>query len=134
MNSLLCKNASRNERGGLIAPNIEMYALYVGHYFDSEGNCILKIGTTNNLHRRRNEHNINYKKSANHTMPLNGSFEYDFWLPLSKYNTLRYEDKNRQLWIEQEIGEFIRNDRFCCTEKPQTVSIFIKKEYIIELS
>lgn len=136
MNSPLCRSVSRNERGGLIAPTLEDFAkefLYVGHYIDIYGNYILKIGTTNNLVRRQKEHSTNYKKSPNHPMPKNGSFEYDFWIPLSKYNTLRYEDKNRALWQEQNIGEYIRNDRFFCPIKPEFVTICIKKEYIVQL-
>lgn len=107
--------------------------LYGGHYIDIYGNYIFKIGTTNNLERRRKEHNIHYKKSPNHTMPIDGSFEYDFSIPLSKYNTLRYEDKNRERLIEQNFGEFIRNDRFCCETKPEFVEIVIKKTYIMQL-
>jgi hypothetical protein len=108
--------------------------LYVGHYWDINGNYILKIGTTNDLKRRQREHNLHYKKSPNFPMPPNGSFEYDFALPLSKYNTLRYEDRNRALWIEQNVGEFVRNDRFICEKKPNFVEIRIKKTYIVELS
>lgn len=108
--------------------------LYVGHYWDILGRYILKVGTTNDLKRRKREHNLNYKKSPNFTMPQDGSFEYDFVLPLSKYNTLRYEDRNRALWIEQNVGEFVRNDRFFCENKPKTVEIRIKKTYIVELS
>ena len=136
MNSLLCKSVSRNERGGLIAPNFEDLFkdwLYVGHYIDINGKYILKIGTTNNLARRQKEHNLKYKKSPNHTMPPNGSFEYDFWIPLSKYNTLRYEDRNRELWKSLNIGEYIRNDRFICEKKPEFVTICIRKEYIVQL-
>ena len=136
MNSPSCRNANRNERGGLIAPTLEDYFkdfIYVGHYIDVDGNYILKIGTTNNLKRRQGEHNLKYKKSPNHRMPPNGTFEYDFWLPLSKYNTVRYEDKNRALWIEQNVGEYIRNDRFLCKNKPEFVSICIRKEYIVQL-
>ena len=33
--------------------------LYVGHYIDKDGNYILKVGTTNDLERRRKEHNRN---------------------------------------------------------------------------
>lgn len=137
MNSLSCRNASRNERGGLIAPNFEDLFkdwLYIGHYIDINGNYILKIGTTNNLARRQKEHNLKYKKSPNHTMPPNGSFEYDFWVPLSKYNTLRYEDRNRELWKNLNIGEYIRNDRFLCEKKPEFVTIYIRKEYIVQLA
>ena len=136
MNSPSCRSVSRNENGGLIAPTLTDFLkefLYVGHYIDIDGNYILKIGTTNDLKRRQYEHTRNYKRSPNFTMPPNGSFEYDFWLPLSKYNTLRYEDKNRALWIEQNIGEFVRNDRFFCPIKPEFVSIYIRKEYIVQL-
>ena len=107
--------------------------LYVGHYTDTEGNYILKIGTTNDLERRRKEHTRNYRKSNNYQMPLTVEFEYDWHLPLSKYNTLRFEDRNRQKWQEMEVGEFVRNDRFCCAVKPSQVEITIRKTYIIAL-
>lgn len=66
-------------------------------------------------------------------MPTNCEFEYNWILPLSKYNTLRYEDKNRQRWQELEVGEFVRNDRFCCPKKPEKVEIVIRKTYEIYL-
>ena len=75
---------------------MEKEYLYVGYYTSVEGEYILKIGTTNDLDRRRSEHNRNYRKSPEHTMPKNGTFEYLWSLPLSKYNTLRYEDKTRE--------------------------------------
>ena len=100
---------------------------------DKDGNFILKVGTTNDLERRRKEHNRNYKKSPNYTMPPGGEFVYDFSLPLSKYNTLRYEDKTRQRWQDEGIGEFVRNDRFYCKKKPKTVKVTIRKTYEIPL-
>lgn len=112
---------------------MEKEFLYVGHYYDIYGNYILKIGTTNDLNRRQTEHNRNYKRSPNYTMPKDGKFIYDFYLPLSKYNTLRYEDKNRERWQEQNIGEFVRNDRFFCANKPNSVEIVIKKTYFVQL-
>lgn len=112
---------------------MEKEFLYVGHYIDINGNYILKIGTTNDLDRRRSEHTRNYKRSPNFTMPADGAFEYDFNIPLSKYNTLRYEDRNRQAWIDENIGEFVRNDRFFCENKPEIVKITIKKTYIVQL-
>jgi len=108
--------------------------LYVGYYIDINGNYILKIGTTNDLKRRRAEHIRNYKKSPEYTMPSDGEFTYIWNLPLSKYNTIRYEDKNRQKWQEMEIGEFVRNDRFALHEIPPQVEITIRKTYIIPLS
>lgn len=107
--------------------------MYVGHYIDEQGRYILKIGTTNNLARRAQEHTRNYKKSPDFTMPRRGKFIYDWWLKLSKYNTLRYEDKNRQRWQEMGVGEFIRNDRFYCAEKPKEVTVEIRKTYTIAL-
>lgn len=95
----------------------------MGHYINGQGYYVLKIGTTNNLNRRQKEHTRSYKNS----------FVYDWYLPLSKYNTLRYEDKNRKKWQEMEIGEFIRNDRFVCKEKPDFVTVTIKKTYTIPL-
>lgn len=97
--------------------------LYVGHYIDQNGRYILKIGTTNNLDRRQKEHNRNY----------GSNFEYDWYLPLSKYNTMRYEDKNREKWKNEGIGEYIRNDRFVCAEKPKSVEVVIRKAYQVAL-
>ncbi len=108
--------------------------LYIGRYIDTDGNCILKIGTTNDLERRRKEHTRNYRKSPKYTMPPTETFEYDWHLKLSKYNTTRYEDLNRDRWKEEEIGDFVRNDRFNCGASfPQMVTIKIKKTYEIML-
>lgn len=108
--------------------------LYVGHYVDVNGNYILKIGTTNDLKRRAQEHTRNYKKSPNFTMPQDSAFEYDWYLPLSKYNTLRFEDRNREAWKEAGIGEFVRNDRFYCPIRPSEVTVTIRKTYRITLA
>lgn len=107
--------------------------LYVGHYYDTLGRYILKIGTTNDLDRRQKEHTRNYKKSPVFTMPKDGKFIYDWSLKLSKYNTLRYEDKNRENWQRMGIGEFIRNDRFFCPVKPNFVQVAVRKTYQISL-
>jgi hypothetical protein len=107
--------------------------LYVGHYTDTKGNYILKIGTTNDLERRRKEHTRNYHRAKEYTLPPEDEFSYDWNLPLSKYNTLRYEDKNRERWKAQDVGEFVRNDRFCCRRKPDEITVTIRKVYRIKL-
>ena len=107
--------------------------LYVGYYVDVDGHFLLKIGTTNDLDRRKQEHNRNYKRAKTHTMPTDGEFVYLWYLPLSKYNTLRYEDSNRLRWQELEIGEFVRNDRFVLAERPEFVEVVIRKTYKIAL-
>lgn len=107
--------------------------LYVGHYVDVDGNYILKVGTTNNLERRRKEHTRNYKRTPNSTMPDDSEFTYDWSLPLSKYNTLRYEDNTKREWKEEGFGEYIRNDRFNCGRKPEKVRVTIRKTYEIYL-
>ena len=112
---------------------MEKEYLYIGHYIDIDDNYILKIGTTCDLKRRATEHTRNYKRSPNYTMPQDGIFIYDWHLPLSKYNTLRYEDKNRALWQEMGVGEFVRNDRFFCPVKPDVVEITIRRTYQIAL-
>ena len=66
-------------------------------------------------------------------MPKDTEFTYDWHLPLSKYNTLRFEDKNRESWQEKGIGEFIRNDRFVCANRPGMVEVTIRKTYKIIL-
>lgn len=108
--------------------------LYVGHYYDILGRYLLKIGTTNDLKRRRAEHTRNYRRAKNYQMPADAEFEYDWYLPLSKYNTLRFEDKNRQKWQEMGIGEFVRNDRFLCEKKPDFVEVAIRRTYQIALA
>ena len=40
--------------------------LYLGIYRDTDGNKILKIGTTNDLDRRKYQHNYSYKKAKTH--------------------------------------------------------------------
>lgn len=107
--------------------------LYVGHYIDQDGNYILKIGTTNDLQRRAAEHTRNYHKAKEHKMPTGDKFQYDWHIKLSKYNTLRFEDKNRQRWQDMDIGEFVRNDRFVCRERPTKVTVTIRKTYEIRL-
>lgn len=108
--------------------------LYIGHYFDTEGNFLLKIGTTNDLNRRQKEHTRNYRRNKVHTLPQESEFVYDWHHPLSKYNTLRFEDRIREEWKEMEIGEFVRNDRFVCQEIPEKIIVKIRKEYEIVLN
>ena len=113
---------------------MEKEFLYVGHYLDVDGNYILKIGTTNDLRRRATEHTRHYRSAKEYTLPPAASFEYDFYVRLSKYNTLRYEDRNRKAWQESGVGEFVRNDRFNCgCRKPAKVEIKIRKIYEVEL-
>lgn len=107
--------------------------LYVGYYLDTENRFILKIGTTNNLYRRKLEHTRKYHQSPEYTLPKKSSFNYIWFIPLSKYNTLRFEDRNRQAWQDANIGEFIRNDRFYCAKRPEKVTIKIRKEYTIDI-
>lgn len=107
--------------------------LYVGHYYDKDGNYILKIGTTNNLKRRCQEHNRKYRGASNFPMRAGDSFTYDWTLPLSKYNTLRYEDSNKAKWQKELFGFFQSNDRFVFLEKPACAVVKIKKEYVIAL-
>lgn len=66
-------------------------------------------------------------------MPRSETFAYDWHLKLSKYNTLRYEDETRAKWQEENIGEYVRNDRFLCAEKPTEVEVTIRKTYKVEL-
>lgn len=108
--------------------------LYVGCYTDINGNFVLKVGTTDNLKRRQKEHNKYYAEKAKKCrMAKNSNFEYLWHLPLSKYNTLRYEDKTKAAWKNLEIGIYINNDRFVLTEIPEYVEITIKKTYKIKL-
>lgn len=108
--------------------------LYIGYYVDTNGKYILKIGTTNDLKRRQAEHTRNYKRAKTHTLPQDSIFQYIWSLKLSKYNTLRYEDKNRKMWQDLGIGEFVRNDRFILHSPIEFVEIVIRKTYKIALT
>ena len=66
-------------------------------------------------------------------MPEDAEFVYDWHIKLSKYNTLRFEDRTRQAWQDAAIGKYIRNDRFYCEEKPPSVKVTIRKTYTVEL-
>lgn len=107
--------------------------LYVGYYRDTEDNYILKVGTTNDLNRRRKEHTRSYRKAKQYTLPPGAEFEYLWKLKLSKYNTLRYEDRTKDTWKQMEIGQFLRNDRFILSTIPETVPIKIRKTYEVKL-
>ncbi len=106
---------------------------YVGHYFDVFGHYILKIGTTDNLRRRRTEHNQNYRKSKTHPMKPGTEFEYDWFLPLSKYNTVRIEDRTRTALRDKYGENFVRNDRFVFPVKPAEIRITVRKTYTVAL-
>lgn len=106
---------------------------YVGHYVSTDGKYVLKIGTTNDLRRRRTQHNQNYRKAKTHTLPQGEDFIYDWFIPLSKYNTLRIEDKVREYFQSIGLGVFVKNDRFVCDRKPEFVEITIRKTYKIAL-
>ena len=107
--------------------------LYVGHYIDTDGNYILKIGTTNDLETRQSQHTRYYAKAKNHPMAEGPQFAFDWYLPLSRANTHRYEESIKELWISQAFGTHIRNDRFCFTAKPDKVYITIRKTYEVVL-
>lgn len=113
---------------------MEKEFLYVGHYYDINNDFILKIGTTNNLERRKQEHTRKYRHVKNHQIIENGEFVYDWTLKLSHNNTLRYENKNREAWKQSNFGTFVRNDRFHCKDIPETVTVKIRKEYVIALA
>ena len=107
--------------------------LYIGHYYDACGNYILKIGTTNDLKRRKQEHTRRYRKAKHYPIPPCNSFQYDWFIKVSKYNALRYEDLNRKRLQEANIGKWLKNDRFVCGKAPAEITIQIRKTYNIKL-
>lgn len=104
--------------------------LYVMGYTTQTGEFICKIGTTNNLERRRKEHNRAYKKTPNYPIADNTEVKIYWSIPLSKYNTFRYEDLNKELFKEKGY-EYIRNDRFKFDKIPNSITIKIRKEYVV---
>lgn len=112
---------------------MEKEFLYVGYYRTDDESIILKIGTTNNIERRKREHERHYHKALEHTMPADEFFHYILKIPLSKYNTLRYEDSNKQRWKAENIGEYIRNDRFKLGKNPPNINVKVRKIYELSL-
>lgn len=107
--------------------------LYFGGYIDTDGNAIFKIGTTNDLNRRKEEHNRAYAKTPNH--PRKTEFVYLTYIQLSKLNTLRYESLFKEQMILSKIGEYVENDRFVMSdyELKQPLLFTIRNEYTINL-
>ena len=109
--------------------------VYVGHYTDIDGNYILKVGTTNNIRRRTCEHTAAYKEKKKYQMPKDGQFVMDWYRPVSYKNSIKTEDRTRQAWKNEGIGQFIPKDRFNCGAKPpRQVKVKIRKEWTIDLS
>lgn len=118
--------------------NAEKEYLYIGHYIDTLNRYVLKVGTTNDLKRRRYQHNTSYRKSRNAEaiMPQSEEFTYDWHIRLSKYNTLRYEDRIKAEWVDAGFGKYLNNDRFIfpsVEEKPEKLYITIRKTYEVVL-
>ena len=109
--------------------------VYVGHYTDIDGNYILKVGTTNNIRRRTCEHTAAYKEKKKYQMPKDGHFVMDWYRPVSYKNSINTENRTRQAWKNEGIGQFIPKDRFNCGAKPpRQVKVKIRKEWIVDLS
>lgn len=109
--------------------------VYVGHYTDVDGNYILKVGTTNNITRRTYEHTATYKQKTKYTLPKEQRFIMDWYRPVSYKNSIRTEDRTRQAWKDEGIGQFVPKDRFNCgANPPRQVRVKIRKEWIIDLS
>ena len=109
--------------------------VYVGHYTDIDGNYILKVGTTNNIKRRTCEHTAAYKEKKKYKMPKDGQFVMDWYRPVSYKNSIKTEDRTRQAWKNEGIGQFIPKDRFNCgATPPRQVKVKIRKEWTIDLS
>jgi hypothetical protein len=117
-----------------ISPRANKEFLYFGGYIDIDGNIIFKIGTTNDLNRRKNEHDKAYAKTPNH--PRKTEFEYITYIELSHCNTLRYEDKFKEQMRLAGVGEYVENDRFIISkEEAETPLTFtIRNDYVINLS
>lgn len=107
---------------------------YVGiAHTTEEGHRIVKIGTTNNPPRRRNEHRRHTYKPANFSL---ADFEYLQLIKLSAANTKRLEDCVRAQLREdmQDDEEYIQNDRFIIRHDEEikiNINITPKKTYTV---
>lgn len=85
---------------------------------------LFKIGTTNNIKRRMKEHERTYQKNVE----VLGTIAVT-----SKYTTLRVEENMISEWKNNEGWEYKRNDRFIIPEDVKSVTIKVRKEYIINI-
>ena len=83
-----------------------------------------KIGTSNDVLRRMIEHAGYY-----------GEPIYILWVSplLSKYTTLRIEDRQKDEWIASMPWEYLENDRFIIPDGVDEVGIRIRKTYVVAL-
>ena len=97
-----------------------LYFLRIG----APENRKFKIGTSNDVLRRMVEHATSYKE------PI-----YVLWVSplLSKYTTLRIEDRQKQEWIDGKPWDYIKNDRFIIPKGVDRVGIRIRKIYEVAL-
>ena len=107
-----------------------VYALDFGMF--DEFFRIVKVGKSNNLDRRNDEHvktGNKFIKGKTPTVLLS--------VPVSKYNAERYEDKNRDLWDNMEgfTRAFHCKDTFLVdTRIVSEVSLTIKKTYTASIA
>ena len=82
---------------------------------------LFKIGTTNNMNRRMNEHKRYYKEDVTilGVIPVT-----------SEYTTLRVEKQTKENWIENHPDwQYLRNDRFIIPEDVTEIEIRVRKKY-----
>ena len=109
--------------------------VYVRHHTDIDGNYIRKVGTSNNSRRRTWEQTAAYKGKKKCQMRKDGQFVMDWYRPVSYKNSIKTEDRTRQAWKNEGIGQFIPKDRFNCgATPPRQVKVKIRKEWIVDLS
>lgn len=85
---------------------------------------LFKIGTTNDMHRRMQEHRRAYKSD----ITVLGTIAVT-----SKYTTLRVEENMISEWKKNEGWVYKRNDRFIIPPEVETIKIKVKKEYEFSL-
>lgn len=110
--------------------------LYFGYYISTEGEFVFKVGTTNDLNRRKAEHTKSYhneKIASSPRLPKDKEFEYITYIPLSHANAERHEKRFIEWMIASELGEYIRNDRFILRTVPDALYYTIRNEYTIPL-
>ena len=68
-------------------------------------------------------------------MPKDGQFVMDWYRPVSYKNSINTENRTRQAWKNEGIGQFIPKDRFNCgATPPRQVKVKIRKEWTVDLS
>lgn len=107
---------------------------YLGLYRAQDGTTVLKIGTTNNLKNRQQQHRRECPKLVNAPASRKENFRYIWTKALSARNTHHLEDSAREELKRHDEFEFLANDRFLLRKEcPEVIEVKVRKVHLVPL-